>query len=175
MYPPQLRYRFLCRQAFRLFPCLPVVNSTAVHIGVQESFQITALCGEMPRSGIKQPRLLRSSSHSDMEPRALQPRYARPCDLLQTIENGWHITREQVPDGCWWGEWGAPAPCQNANAAVWAQATPVYLQTKRWKPTPHGTERAISAEPRPPVHRRGRVHSLQQKTRPLQLRPGPAK
>ena len=88
MYPPQLRYRFLCRQAFRLFPCLPVVNSTAVHIGVQESFQITALCGEMPRSGIKQPRLLRGSSHSDVEPRALQPRYARPCDLLQTIENG---------------------------------------------------------------------------------------
>ena len=55
------------------------------------------------------------------------------------------------------GEWGAPAPHQNVNEAIWAQATPGSLQTKRMcsKPTPHGAK-SISTEPWLPVHRRGR-------------------
>ena len=45
-------YPFLCQWTFRLFPCLAIVNSAAMNIGVNVSFWTIVLSGYLPRSGI---------------------------------------------------------------------------------------------------------------------------
>ena len=66
--------------------------------------------------------------------------------------------------------WGAPAPCQNVNEAIWVPAAPVYLKLnaraqRSQANTTRNREEAFQLRPaRLPVRRGGRVHSLQQRS-----------
>ena len=52
IYISHLFHPFICWWALRLLPCLAIVNSAAMSIGVHVSFQIMVFFGYMPRSGI---------------------------------------------------------------------------------------------------------------------------
>ena len=52
LYIPQLPYPFICRWTSRLLPCLAIVNSVAMNIGVHVSFSIMVSSGYIPSSGI---------------------------------------------------------------------------------------------------------------------------
>ena len=52
LYVPQLLYPFICQWTSRLLPCLAIVNSVAINIGVHVSFSIMVSSGYMPSSGI---------------------------------------------------------------------------------------------------------------------------
>ena len=51
-YVPQLPYPFICWWTFRLLPCLSIVNSAAMNIGVHVSLSIPVSSVFMPSSGI---------------------------------------------------------------------------------------------------------------------------
>ena len=52
LYVPQIPYPFICRWTSRLLPCLAIVNSVAMNIGVHVSFSIMVSSGYMPSSGL---------------------------------------------------------------------------------------------------------------------------
>ena len=52
LYVSHLIYPFICHWTFMLFPCLAVVNSAAMNIGVHVSFRIIVFSGYRSRSGL---------------------------------------------------------------------------------------------------------------------------